>query len=195
MYLFIAPSIADSTLPSVLKTPSIDVVHAVFDSLGIDDSRRIIEQSLLRPVESPVRSFVVFASSLTVPAQNALLKLLEDPPTTASFHIVVPHESVLIGTLRSRLLKMEDVAGEASIDEARAFLALPVSERLAHIAALHKKADTAGLTSLARQLARVAAMDDRLSHEVRHEIAFAETRIGIIGGSKNMLLEHLALTL
>lgn len=193
--LFIAPDIEHASIPAAQKTPSLDVVHIVSDSFGIDDARRLIEQAARRPIAAPVRSFVLCARTLTIEAQNALLKLFEDPPSTAAFYIVVPHESALIATLRSRLARTGEGSLPPTDDDARAFLSLTPAARLAEVAALQKKGDAERLTSLARQLARIAAKDDALPLGVRAEVAFAEAHIGMRGGSKKMLLEHLALTL
>lgn len=195
--LIIAGSLDGAELPVELSTQSADVEHVLMDQFTIDAARRLTERASRQPVSAAQRSFVVCCSSMTLEAQNALLKLFEEPPAPSVFYLIVPHESLLLPTLRSRLMKR--FAGSSSVRDtaaADAFLAMSYADRLAAIAAMQKSKDTASMERLARTLATVIAHDvGAYDQVVVAEVAFVESRIGVKGGSKKMLLEHLALSL
>lgn len=72
-------------------------------TLGIDDVRRLQGELSLAAFEAE-RKFAVIdgADALTVPAQNALLKLLEEPPGDTVIVLVAENPSNLLPTIRSR---------------------------------------------------------------------------------------------
>lgn len=71
-------------------------------SFGVEDARELRERSYGRPIRGGGRAFVVVTPTMTVEAQNALLKVLEEPPADASFFFVVPAPESLLSTFRSR---------------------------------------------------------------------------------------------
>jgi DNA polymerase-3 subunit delta' len=77
-----------------------------FDSLLIDDARKIVEEAY----RSEVGGKTIFLETKKIPptSQNALLKILEEPPRNVQFIVIVPSKSILLPTVRSRLpLKVE----------------------------------------------------------------------------------------
>ena len=93
------------TLPDEFQSPSADVRHFLIGQLNIADARLLAHEAAMLPLERAERVFVVSFSNATMEAQNALLKTLEEPAVTTRFYIVVPHEEVLIATVRSRLMR------------------------------------------------------------------------------------------
>src|SRR3989344_3160264 len=82
-------------------------VHTFGDSqpVGIGDVREIIRRAWLS-VGSGIQLFIVERSDeMTREAQNAFLKLLEEPPSGAFFILNAESEEPLLETLRSRLAK------------------------------------------------------------------------------------------
>ncbi len=74
-------------------------------SFHIDEIRTLREQAFLKPNEADRRVFLLFcAQSMTVSAQNALLRILEDPPKTVSFVLTCENRSQLLETIKSRAL-------------------------------------------------------------------------------------------
>ncbi|MFH1478700.1 MAG: DNA polymerase III subunit delta' [Candidatus Omnitrophota bacterium] len=66
-------------------------------SIKIDKARDIIYQASLKPYEAKKRFFIINnAESLTIEAQNALLKILEEPPLN---HILILTASNVMGIL------------------------------------------------------------------------------------------------
>ena len=74
-------------------------------SFHIDEIRVLREQAFLKPNEAERRVFLLFcAQSMTVAAQNALLRILEDPPKNVSFILTCESRSELLSTIQSRAL-------------------------------------------------------------------------------------------
>ncbi len=109
---------------------SADVLYRAYDRLGIDDVVQIVERSITRPVDLPRRVVILSFADATTEAQNALLKVLEEPPAPSIFFIITPSPHTLLPTLRSRL---SEVAGAAAVpisNEAKQFAGASVEMRL-----------------------------------------------------------------
>ncbi|MBP9669453.1 MAG: hypothetical protein KBE09_04150, partial [Candidatus Pacebacteria bacterium] len=109
---------------------SADVVYRAYDRLGIDDVLQIVQRSITRPVDLPRRVVVLNFADATTEAQNALLKLLEEPPAPSVFFIVTPSPHTLLPTLRSRLSEVVDASGSGLPREVREFVGASVQARL-----------------------------------------------------------------
>ncbi len=102
----------------------------------IDQVRELIARLGIRPSRSPVRMAIIDdAESLNIPAQNALLKTLEEPPGHAIIIMVSASERALLDTVRSRTRTVR-------------FPALQVGD-LEAILAAHGVADKARASALA----------------------------------------------
>lgn len=76
------------------------------DSIKIDDVRQIIAQCAQASHQGNYRVIVFSpADAMPVGAQNALLKILEEPPAKTVFILVSEYPSLLAPTLRSRCQK------------------------------------------------------------------------------------------
>ncbi len=74
---------------------------------GIEAVRNIIEALTKRPFQSLLTSVIVNeASNLTVQAQNALLKILEEPPTHGQIILTTQSAQNLLPTVVSRCLEI-----------------------------------------------------------------------------------------
>ncbi len=72
-------------------------------SIKIEQVRDIVDRAAYRPFEGRRRVVIVDeADALVVPAQNALLKTLEEPPPGSVFILVTSRPDVLLATVRSR---------------------------------------------------------------------------------------------
>ena len=92
---------------------SLDVtVHEVESgkkSIGVSLIRDIRENAYIKPQELPCRIFIIRQAQLmTTEAQNALLKIFEEPPAGVYFFLTCDNASALLPTVRSRapVLKM-----------------------------------------------------------------------------------------
>ncbi len=80
-------------------------------SIGISEVRGIQADSLLKPVECEYKIYVIKSSDvLTVQAQNALLKIFENPPNHVLFVLLCNNYKKLIPTIisRARIIRLEN---------------------------------------------------------------------------------------
>jgi DNA polymerase III delta subunit-like protein len=119
-----------------------DLYVREYASFGVDEARELALRASSRAISSERRVFIVVVSGMTIEAQNALLKTLEEPAAYALFFFVVPSPQMLLPTLRSRaqVLHVETGAHEHAID-ARLFLRSSPAERLALLKPLLEKDD------------------------------------------------------
>ncbi|MAZ30153.1 hypothetical protein CL655_02620 [bacterium] len=175
-----------TALPTKLQRPSVDVEHHTVPQWGINESRALAAAASTRPVAGAWRTFVVQAETLTHEAQNALLKLLEDPPDTARFCVVVPGPDRLIETVRSRL-QVAHTETAVAAESWQTLTTLPLAEQLAEIATRAKAKDTAWQQAVLN----AAVHDQSLPAATRLTI---DTHTRRRGASRKMLLEDLVLT-
>lgn len=72
-------------------------------TVGIAESRALISRLALRPVKPGPRVAILReAGTMTPEAQNALLKLLEEPPGSAVIVLVTDNPGAMLATVRSR---------------------------------------------------------------------------------------------
>ena len=74
----------------------------------VEDAEKVIEESLLKPVEQDKKVFVISDFSQANPAsQNKLLKVLEEPPENVFFLLGATNEFSILPTVLSRVEKLE----------------------------------------------------------------------------------------
>ena len=92
------------------------VTHEKPGSIGVDDIRTQINSDIaIKPYSSPYKIYIVNeAEKMTVQAQNALLKTLEEPPAYAVILLLTTNVNSLLQTILSRcvILPMKPVADE-----------------------------------------------------------------------------------
>lgn len=72
-------------------------------SVGADEIRDIISDVYTKPFKASKKVYIIEdGDSLTVQAQNAMLKILEEPPSYAVFIICVANAELILDTVRSR---------------------------------------------------------------------------------------------
>ncbi len=73
-------------------------------SYGVDESRDLIGRMYIKPFEGNRKIFILEdASALTPPAQNALLKVIEEPPAYGTIILCAKKEEDLLPTILSRI--------------------------------------------------------------------------------------------
>lgn len=191
--LILADSIQTAGLPDPWNKPGADIHHFTFEQLSIAEARLLTDRSAGRPLTADKQVFVIAAKSIGIEAQNALLKLFEEPPADTIFFLIVPYESIIIPTLRSRFVEKGKQKTESAGDSlAEEFVRMSYPERLDMIASAAKK-DPASLQKL---VARMGDLPDYiLSKEAKRSLLVTERYIRNRGASRKMLVEELALSL
>ncbi len=98
----LAPDFADKI--ERLATPDVTLHDTEGKkSIGVAAVRQIREAAFIKPQELDVRIFIIKdAHLMTTEAQNALLKILEEPPKSVYFFLLCENASLLLPTVRSR---------------------------------------------------------------------------------------------
>ena len=85
------------------------VTHEKPASIGVDDVRIQINDTVsIRPYSSPYKIYLVDeAEKMTVQAQNALLKTIEEPPAYAVLVLITTNPEVFLPTILSRCIQLK----------------------------------------------------------------------------------------
>ncbi len=102
---------------SVKGNPDFSTIS--YERMGVDEARSLVGQASLRSVSAKgPRIFAISASLITIEAQNALLKLLEEPAPNTHFFIITDSASRLLPTVKSRMRIISDFIIDSTIDSA-----------------------------------------------------------------------------
>ena len=85
------------------------VTHEKPGSIGVDDVRTQINNTVaIKPYQGPYKVYIIpEADIMTVQAQNALLKTIEEPPQYAVFILLTENADVLLPTINSRCVMLK----------------------------------------------------------------------------------------
>ncbi len=185
-----------------------DLWHETYESFGIDESRGLKEVQTRKPVVHDKHIFIVEAGVITVEAQNALLKALEDPAPHAHFFFIMPSLDTLLPTLLSRLSVVhvlpEGKTTNAEVDTlAQDFVKSAPAKRIALCKDLYDKdtKDKQKTQLLFSALEKIYYEKSRKNAGVLEntnalqEIMFSKKYLSSNGASIKMAVEHLALVL
>lgn len=76
-------------------------------SISVEEIRKVLKGIIIRPLYSKYKVFVINnADNMTIQAQNALLKSLEEPPGYVVFILTVQSGAAMTPTIRSRCQKI-----------------------------------------------------------------------------------------
>jgi DNA polymerase III delta prime subunit len=178
----------------VQGNPDFFVIEA--ESFGIDSARMLGEWSIMKPLLRSIKVGLVCAESVTLDAQNALLKLLEEPKEGTYIFIVIKNIGGIVPTLLSRVQLLHDDEGKSNVSvDAESFLKESAKGRLQMINAMSKISEKNEMRSLISELEKAAyekkgnGPDEisKLKDPLRGKI-LSQTR----GASPKMILEWLA---
>lgn len=192
-----------------------DFYYGDFDALGIDEGRLINEMQSRKAVSMPRRIFIISANFITREAQNSLLKMFEEPAGGAIFFLIISSASILLPTLRSRMMivnlnrgaendETEKSEKTANLFNAKKFIKSGVGERLAMVKKISDKiADEEAsrsivadfLNSVEREILNESGTEElkRKNLFIFQEIDKCRNYAGDRSPSIKMLLEHIAL--
>jgi DNA polymerase III delta prime subunit len=170
-----------------------DVSLLNYERMTIADVRTLIYDAQLRPITKDYRTFIIFSHSILHEAQNALLKLFEEPNEHTLFYLVIPYEDILLPTLRSRLFFMGREDSKGTSDIFQKFKKLGYAERLSYIASKIKEEDSKWVEEIIEGYRNDASISK--NPEYIRDVLLLDTYSKSAGSSKKMLLEHVALSL
>ena len=95
----------------------IHVTHEKPNSIGVDDVReQLVDDIVIKPYSSKYKIYIIDeAEKLTVQAQNAILKTIEEPPAYGIILLLTTNAASMLETILSRsiVLNMKPVESEA----------------------------------------------------------------------------------
>lgn len=182
-----------STIPLEFRSENQDILHKRYDRMSIADTHALIREMFLKPVIGTKRVFFISTHSILGEAQNALLKVFEDPHTHVTIYFNVPSESMLLPTLLSRFYKIDVEKKEVKSSEFEFFITSTYRDRLQWIVEKLKEDDQSWLQDFMRS-AEVYVSQAKEKDKIR-DVLTTDMYLLSAGSSKKMLLEHLALTL
>lgn len=168
--------------------------HYHFSNLSIENSRALKnEQSLGSDTK---KIFILEIASATTEAQNALLKVLEEPAADTYFFFIVPSAEILLPTVRSRLQTLKATSpptppqrgGELAQD----FLAMTPAKRLEWLKTAEIPANFLDQIEVALNESARAALDPRATLAGYPDLTLARRHWHTPGVTHKLFLEHLA---
>jgi len=175
---------------SFATTADPDIAYSVFESMGIDEVRALTYVANRLPIAGDVLRLIIATDAITHEAQNALLKLTEDPPVHARFIFVLPHSFPVLPTFRSRfeevILASEDTRADAIVGT--------IGAQLERVGKMTKDGDNQGMEELLMQAEREIAQQIALKKtdtSFARALILARRYIEARGAAPKMLLEHL----
>jgi DNA polymerase III delta prime subunit len=182
--------------------------HYDFNQFQVDDSRALTMQAQIKTPEGKKMIFLIFANSINHQAQNALLKMLEEPSARTYFFIVIPKVDNLLPTFLSRAVVVRRNYADLNnqkISNAKEVKEMTIADRLKFVEKLVKDIKDEKVDRIeARAFVQNLISDFRTELEKKPNIELTkkietlieiEDYLGDSGASIKILLERAVLLL
>ena len=166
-----------------------------FNTFGIDDGRNIKKIQSRTAAEGDKKIFIIAANFITREAQNALLKMFEEPTSGTHFFIITTNTNQILPTLKSRcqLICPSSKLGQSpSLELGQNFLKATKAKRLELLKSIIEAKDKQLAIEFLNGLEQELAKDVKKNQFALEEIQKARSYLGDRGSSVKMLLEHIA---
>lgn len=166
------------------------------ESFGIDDARSLEKWALGKPFLGEIKVAFLIAGAITFEAQNALLKVLEEPTSGTYIFINLENLGNILPTFLSRVSilnntpKVDSTPNNMALD----FFRSGLKERFSLIQTLVKKENKTDMKDLIKNLERIAYTNNASSQNMQ-DILTAKIFTATRGSSPKMLLEWLSCVL
>jgi len=186
-----------------VSTSNPDLWQKRYSSFGIEDSRELIARETVRPVKYPVKIFILLIDNITLPAQNALLKVLEEPVADTYFFLAIRQPTIFLPTILSRsqvITLPATIVSKAGREKAEAWLSADVAPRFDLTRKLLKQAEDEGsgcIIDFARDLEMIFwekanPVANPCDLKAGEALAKSLLQLSQPGHSARMILEYLA---
>jgi len=170
-----------------------------FINFGVDDGHRIAASHLKKAIAGNKKIYLISVSSFSHEAQNALLKMFEEPTSNTHFFIIVPSFDILLPTLRSRLFSIKQEADEKGMEtkQAATFFKSSIADRIKMLEGVIEEKDKVAAQQLLNELERYAHVQFLKNTSDSNLASFLQDVVnsrGYLRGrapSLKMILEHL----
>ena len=170
------------------------------ETFGIDDSRNMKKWVSGKPLLGEIKACLIVTNSITLEAQNALLKVLEEPPMGTYIFINIDSLGNLLPTFLSRVKVLDTSVVSEKLDSE--FLDSNIKKKLTLIRSLTKNKDKTPMKELLKNLEEIAYKN--YAKDIAGDVAKAKAMKNILtakifassrGSSPKMLLEWLSCVL
>lgn len=165
-----------------------------FNSLGIDDSRELIHLAQMRSLGTQI--FVYRAHTCTREAQNALLKLFEEPPLNTHFFLCVSGVRDVLPTLLSRMWVVDSTSDQNATNLGEEFINAGAGTRIQLLENIIKDKDVPQAGKLLSEVEKgLYKKNAHISHtQALQHIVDVRRVLSDKGASLKVLMESVALT-
>ena len=103
------PDPATETADAIFKGDDVDVIEIdAASNTGVDNVRDLIENARFRPMRSRFKVYLIDeVHMLSKPAFNALLKIMEEPPSHVKFILATTEPEKILATILSRVQRFD----------------------------------------------------------------------------------------
>lgn len=178
-----------------------DFFYEKFELFGVNEGHNLSFWANQRPMLGSNKIFVAEIFSFSAESANSLLKIFEEPFEGTHFFIIVPSVEVVIPTLRSRFVVIDESGKRGEVSEETKkicleFLKASLTKRMKTAEKLAKdKVGTAEFLNGLEILLRSPASKEKPDFLALEAIQRAREFIFDRSPSVKMIMEHLALTL
>lgn len=188
----------ESAAPFITQIDIDEKTYISSDSFGIGDVRSLTEKAYMMPREGSKQLIILSVKSITEEAQQALLKILEEPPVTTVFLFCVPDSLYLLPTLLSRFQKLTSIepAAESTCEAFELFIKMTVPERLNEVTKRLTAKDLTWVGEMKVGLLDFLKSDSRkISPDKLSLLYWLSEHLLTRGASNKQLLEELAFSI
>lgn len=177
------------------ETRELQEYHDIYvDSLGVESVKNLIKRAYNKPNEYDLQCIIVRTDFITHEAQNALLKVVEEPPMSTRFVFVVPNDLVILPTLLSRLsFVTSSSSNNLKNDFFDVFLSQSYKDRINTIEKMIKDKNLTWQRNIKIGLIEYVKRSKSVNN--LKELEYISRWLLTRGASNKMLLEQLALIL
>ncbi len=166
------PCMACHACKQVLSGSHPDLIHVVHEkpaSIGVDDIRAQINDTIMiRPYSSYYKIYIVDeAEKMTVQAQNALLKTIEEPPSYAVIILLTTNPNAFLPTILSRCVQLKLKPLKDSVIRDYLTNTMHISESQAELCAAFARGNL-GKAIKSAESEEFQKMHDELIHMLKH---------------------------
>ncbi len=187
----------------VVRAGNSDFSVDVFESMGIQDGRALQQRQMRAGIGGGLKIFIVAFTTITSEAQNALLKVFEEPTANTHFFLVTPEPGLLLPTLRSRLVIVPASVSAGTgkgvpslLAEAKKFLALSYGERMNFVKEIAEDKEKGYISDFLDAVEYVVRSGDISKHAgAMEEYLKMRSYLFDRASSVKMILEYIALVI
>lgn len=166
------------------------------DTFSVEESRQLKERQQKRAFGNK-KIFIISFSFITREAQNALLKIFEEPTSDTHFFIITNSAHAFLSTLKSRLVIVSYNENKIFSDDIQKFFKQNVAQRLAYVKDIIEAKDKNRAVLFVMELERYMTKDKKNIVGVSGllgNLLKLKKFLFLQGASIKLVLEHVALT-